>query len=131
MASSLYSFGPEIVFSPGGIDASGMDREREYRQQFTEVAQGEAKRSYAGRGQDLITFTGVTFPGQYGDTESVERLDEVAATGTPQELARGDGRLLGKYVILSVSEEQEFFMSDGTPRRISYTVRMRKDREGV
>lgn len=81
---------------------------------------------YLGPGEDAISLTGVVYPEFKGGTGQIDDLRALAATGQPQLLVSGTGRILGYWIINSITEGQTRFAAFGVPRRQEFTVNMRK-----
>ena len=127
MSDSLCTLG-DLVFRFGGVHADAVELEEEWRHVFQESAEGEGTRSFHGIGPKLMTIPGEVFPGHYGDLNVGEQIRELADSGEPQLFIKA-GRIFGRYVILGFREVHTEFFPDGTPRRITYAIRLRKDPE--
>ncbi|WP_375654042.1 phage tail protein, partial [Bartonella sp. OD88NMGDW] len=44
----------------------------------------------------------------------------------PHILVTGQGKILGKFVILSVEEKQSVFHHNGTPKKQEFTIKLRE-----
>ncbi|MHC5170210.1 phage tail protein [Acinetobacter johnsonii] len=81
---------------------------------------------YLGQGEDTQSLTGVVYPEFKGGTSQIDELRALAATGIPQLLISGTGKILGYWVINSITEGQTKFAAFGVPRRQEFTINMRK-----
>lgn len=81
---------------------------------------------FLGPGEDTQSLTGVVYPEFKGGTGQIDELRALAATGSPQLLISGTGKILGYWVINSITEGQTKFAAFGVPRRQEFTVNMRK-----
>lgn len=81
---------------------------------------------FLGPGEDTQTLTGVVYPEFKGGTGQIDELRALAATGIPQLLISGTGKILGYWVINSITEGQTKFAAFGVPRRQEFTINMRK-----
>lgn len=81
---------------------------------------------YLGPGEDSQSLTGVVYPEFKGGTGQIDDLRALAATGQPQLLISGTGKILGYWVIGSITEGQTKFAAFGVPRRQEFTVNIRK-----
>lgn len=81
---------------------------------------------FLGPGEDTQSLTGVVYPEFKGGTGQIDELRALAATGIPQLLISGTGKILGYWVINSITEGQTKFAAFGVPRRQEFTINMRK-----
>ena len=81
---------------------------------------------FLGPGEDTQSLTGVVYPEFKGGTGQIDELRSLAATGVPQLLISGTGKILGYWVINSITEGQTKFAAFGVPRRQEFTINMRK-----
>lgn len=81
---------------------------------------------FLGPGADSMTLQGVVFPEYKGGTGQIEELRALGATGQPQLLISGFGKVMGQWVILQVTEGQTIFAAAGIPRRQEFTVSLRR-----
>ncbi|WP_455474741.1 phage tail protein [Bartonella sp. B30(2025)] len=72
-----------------------------------------------------FSLTGVVYPDFKSGTRQLEQLRRMAHNGA-HILVTGQGRILGKFVILSVEEKQSFFHKNGTPKKQEFTVRLKE-----
>ncbi|ASX25860.1 phage tail protein [Candidatus Williamhamiltonella defendens] len=82
---------------------------------------------YIGPGDDSLSIQGVIFPHDKGGLGQMDSLRQEAEKGESLLLLEGSGKVLGRWVIESISENQSIFFKDGTPRRIGFTLQLRKD----
>ena len=68
----------------------------------------------------------MVYPEFKGGTGQIDDLRALAATGQPQLLVSGTGKILGYWVIGSITEGQTKFAAFGVPRRQEFTINMRK-----
>ncbi|MBR8202074.1 phage tail protein [Burkholderia vietnamiensis] len=74
------------------------------------------------QGGDTITLSGVVFPSLGAGFRQLETLRAIGAKLKPVQLTAGTGDVLGRWYLHSVDEEQEALMSDGAPRKQTYTL---------
>lgn len=75
---------------------------------------------------DSITLPGIIFPELAGTTLSLDALRLMANTGKAWPMIEGTGRIYGLWVIESLSETKTVFFRDGTPRRIEFTLSLKR-----
>lgn len=108
-----------------------LQRQVEYKWASLErFGQMDAKQ-YTGPGDDSITLNGVVFPEFRGGTGQLDRLRALGASGQPQTLVSGSGKVMGRWIIETVTEGQSIFASGGVPRRQEFTVAVKKFDDGL
>ncbi len=83
-------------------------------------------RQYTGPGEDSITLTGVLLPELTGGRLSLTMVRYMAAEGKSWPLMQGTGDFIGLYVIESIEENSTLFFTDGTPRKIEFTLKLER-----
>ncbi len=84
---------------------------------------------FIGPGDDTISIQGVILPHYKGSLGQVESMRNTAEKGEALLLIEGSGKVLGHWVIETITENQDTFFKDGTPRRINFTLELRKDED--
>ena len=82
---------------------------------------------FMGRGEDTITLQGTLYPEITGGPVQLEKLREMGDKGETWILMSGAGNKLGHWFIESVEETQTVLFSDGTPRKIQFTLQLKRD----
>ncbi|WP_375607132.1 MULTISPECIES: phage tail protein [unclassified Bartonella] len=72
-----------------------------------------------------FSLTGVIYPDFKGGHGQIEYLRQMAHNG-PHILVTGQGKILGKFVILSVEEKQSIFHYNGSPKKQEFTIKLRE-----
>jgi phage protein U len=81
---------------------------------------------FIGVDVETIDIEGVIYPGFLnGSTQSLDDLRALAAEGEPLELVDGQGTAWGRYVIEEVTDTYTFFHSNGVPRKIEFSARLK------
>ena len=75
-------------------------------------------------GEDAITLTGVLYPEITGGKLNLAMIRYMAETGKAWPLMQGTGDYFGLYIIESVEESGSLFFSDGTARKIEFTLKL-------
>jgi phage protein U len=86
---------------------------------------------YTGPGEESITLSGDIYPSFAGGTGQLNSMRAEAYKGTALTLVDGNGFAWGKWVIMSLEETQEVFFSDGTPRKMSFNLKISRYNEDV
>jgi len=81
---------------------------------------------FVGPGEDRITLPGVIYPDFRGGAGQLDQLRDIASGGRPLRLVASTGAILGTWVIESIEETQSAFKQDGSPRKQTFTLRLRK-----
>lgn len=119
-----------FVFSLHTLAFQELQRQTDWRHASTNRVGAQPARQFVGRGEDQITLPGVLLPELAGDMVSLDELRRMANTGKTWPLVDGTGRMRGLFVIESLSETQTLFFADGTPRRIEFSLALKRIDEG-
>lgn len=112
----------QFVFGMSTLAYQDMQRQNQWRHpSHSRVGAGPA-RQYVGPGDETISLKGVVAPELTGKTQTLAELREMADTGLAWPLVSGRGEVFGAYVIESIGETGTYFLPDGTPRRIEFTI---------
>ncbi len=87
-------------------------------------------RQFIGPDDETVTLSGVLLPELAGNALSLGELRGMADDGDAYVLVDGTGKLYGRYVIESIEETGTFFFRDGTPRRIEFSIAMKRVDDG-
>jgi phage protein U len=89
-------------------------------------------RQYLGRDDESLNLSGSLYPEITGGKPSLDVLREMADSGQAHVLIDGDGTLMGVFVIESLDLTRSLFFADGTPRKIEFSIRLKRvDDEAV
>ncbi|WP_225775896.1 phage tail protein [Pseudomonas sp. Marseille-Q5115] len=119
-----------FLFSLETLVYQEFQRQTEWRHASTSRIGTNPARQFAGRGDDTITLPGVLIPGLAGTALSLDTLRYMADTGKAWPLVEGTGRIYGAWVIESLHETRSVFFSDGTARRIEFTLTLQRIDDG-
>ena len=115
-----------FVFSLSTLAYQELQRQTEWRHPSSSRVGAAPARQFIGRGDDSITLPGIIFPELAGTTLSLDALRLMANTGKAWPMIEGSGRIYGLWVIESLSETKTVFFRDGTPRRIEFTLSLKR-----
>ena len=115
-----------FVFSLSTLAYQELQRQTEWRHPSNSRVGAAPARQFVGRGDDIITLPGIIFPELAGTTLSLDALRLMANTGKAWPMIKGSGRIYGLWVIESLSETKTVFFRDGTPRRIEFTLTLKR-----
>ena len=81
---------------------------------------------FTGRQSEKISLKGMLVPGFTGGRLAVEIVRLLGDLGRPLPLITGQGFFLGLWVIESVEHGEDIHFSNGEPRRMSFTINLKK-----
>ncbi|MEX0446436.1 phage tail protein [Xenorhabdus sp. SGI246] len=81
---------------------------------------------FVGSDNDTITLSGELYPELTGGSLSLTALKLMADSGKAWSFIDGCGSIYGMFVIESIDETKTEFMLDGAPRKISFTLTLRR-----
>lgn len=115
-----------FVFSLSTAAYQALQRQTEWRHTSSNRVGTAPARQFLGRGDDSITLPGVILPELAGSALSLDALRLMANTGKAWPMVEGSGRIYGLWIMESLSETKTLFFRDGTPRRIEFTVILKR-----
>ncbi|WP_426124632.1 phage tail protein [Pseudomonas sp. PSPC2-3] len=115
-----------FVFSLRTAAYQELQRQTDWRHASNNRVGAAPARQFVGRGEDTITLPGIILPELTGSALSLDALRLMANTGKAWPMVEGSGRIYGLWVIESMSETKTIFFSDGTPRRIEFTLSLKR-----
>jgi len=115
-----------FVFSLSTAAYQELQRQTDWRHTSNSRIGAAPARQFVGRGEDAITLPGVILPELAGSALSLDALRLMANTGKAWPMVEGSGRIYGLWAIESLSETKTFFFRDGTPRRIEFTLTLKR-----
>lgn len=115
-----------FVFSLSTVAYQELQRQTEWRHVSNTRIGTAPARQFVGRGDDSITLPGVILPELAGSVLSLDTLRLMANTGKAWPMVEGSGRIYGLWVIESLSETKTVFFRDGTPRRLEFTLNLKR-----
>lgn len=129
MSDVLMALGP-FRFAMETAAYQTLKRNNAYRWPVQARLQDRPTRQFVGQGEESIDLEGIVYPNLAGGLGQIERLREMAKLGEPMILADGLGFVWGRYVVLSLQEGRTFLLSDGRPRKQTFTVQLSHYGEG-
>ena len=119
-----------FIFSLPTLAYQELQRQTDWRHPSSSRVGTNPARQFAGRGDDAITLPGVVLPELAGTPISLDALRYMADTGKAWPLVEGTGRILGIWVIESMSEGRTLFFPDGAARRIEFSIKLARIDDG-
>ena len=84
----------------------------------------EPAMQYMGPGSVTINLSGSIFPSFRGGLGQIDEMIKEAKKGEPLTLADGQGVNHGRFCIKQISDTQQVFFGDGTPRKIDFQMQL-------
>ncbi|MHA1540282.1 MAG: phage tail protein [Alphaproteobacteria bacterium] len=103
-----------------------LKRKTEYKWQEVGRIGTEPALQFTGKAVETIELEGVIYPQFKGGLRQVSMMRAEAGFGKPLMLISGNGFAFGKWCIASVSENQSVFLKDGSPRKIEFSMSLKK-----
>lgn len=119
-----------FVFSLETLAYQELQRQTDWRHGSTSRIGTNPARQFLGRGDDSITLPGVLLPALAGSPLSLDALRMMADTGKAWPMVEGTGKILGLWVIESLSDNRTVFFKDGAARRIEFTLKLTRIDDG-
>lgn len=117
----------QFVFTPDDLSFTELQRQRAWNYADNSVASGRARKQFIGAGEDSITLNGIVYQEHgFGTREAIEDLADLASTGQGYVVMDGSGYLYGVYVIDSISESKSILVFQGVPRKIDFSVTLKR-----
>lgn len=118
MALGLFVFGLHTV------PYQQLQRQLQWRHPSNSRVGARPARQFAGRGDEIITLSGVLYPELTGGKISLAALEAMADEGLAWPLIEGTGLLYGLFVIEEQATTHTAFFPDGAPRKIEFTLKL-------
>ncbi|ARB26961.1 phage tail protein [Pseudomonas tolaasii] len=115
-----------FVFSLSTLAYQELQRQTNWRHASNSRVGAPPALQFVGRGDDTVTLPGIILPELAGSVLSLDALRLMANTGKAWPMVEGTGRIYGLWVIESLSETKNVFFRDGTPRRIEFTLTLKR-----
>lgn len=115
-----------FVFSLDTLSYQELQRRTAWKHPTQSLVGARDASQFLGAGEDTITLSGSMVPEFAGDVASLDKLRRMGNTGNAWVLVEGTGTVYGAYVITDLQETKSFFYMDGTPRKIEFTLSLRR-----
>ncbi|WP_273837829.1 phage tail protein [Providencia rettgeri] len=86
---------------------------------------------FIGLDNDDIILSGTLLPSLTGGRLSLLVLEKMAETGRAWSLIDGTGNIYGMYVIEEITQSKSEFFVDGAPRKIDFTLKLKRTDESL
>ncbi len=101
-------------------------RQSEYRWQEVNRIGANPALQFTGFGVETIELEGVIYPHFKGGLRQATLMRAEAGLGKPLILISGNGFAFGRWCIVKISENQSVFMKDGAPRKIEFSIDLKR-----
>ncbi|MEW5714563.1 phage tail protein [Pseudomonas sp. SB113] len=115
-----------FVFSLKTAAYQELQRQTDWRHASNNRVGAAPARQFVGRGDDAITLPGIIYPELAGSALSLDAIRLMANTGKAWPMVEGTGRIYGLWIIDGLGENKTIFFPDGTPRRIEFTLSLKR-----
>lgn len=115
-----------FVFTLKTAPYQSFQHTQNWRHAFNERVGARPAWQFVGAGTDSVTLSGELYPELTGGTFSLMALKLMADSGKSWSLIDGTGMIYGMFVIESINQTKTEFMSNGTPKKISFTLNLKR-----
>lgn len=103
-----------------------LKRQSEYRWQEINRIGSNPTLQFTGFGVETIDLEGVIYPHFNGGLRQITLMRAQAGLGKPLFLISGNGFAFGRWCISKISENQSNFLKDGSPRKIEFSITLKR-----
>ncbi len=120
-----------FIFMRKTVPYQSLNRSLSFRQASNNVIGTLPKTQFIGKESETVEISGILMPEITGGKMSVTVLEQMAESGKPFPLIQGDFSILGWYVIENVKINSSEFFSDGSPRKIDFSMNLKRTDESL
>ncbi|WP_025119770.1 MULTISPECIES: phage tail protein [unclassified Serratia (in: enterobacteria)] len=120
-----------FVFRLQTLPYQTMQRNVDYRWPSNSRIGQRPTLQFLGVSEEKITLSGELMPEITGGKVSLQLLDVMAAEGRAWPMLEGTGTIYGMFVVNSISETCTEFFSDGSARRIEFSLTLTRVDESL
>lgn len=125
MPDVMMSFG-KFKFKVDGAAYDNFRRSTTYRWPAQDRINNQQALQFLGQGEETISLSGFFAPQYTGRYGIMDDLRELAGQGKPSLLVGGRGDVFGYFVVERVDDGATIFFQQGVPRKVDFTVELRK-----
>jgi hypothetical protein len=81
---------------------------------------------WTGPKSESFSIKGVIFDPEFGGQESLDGLRRSAQSGTPLMLVTRAGRVMGRHVVIGITEDRTYIRASGQARLNHYSIELRR-----
>jgi len=120
MALGLFVFGMKTV------PYQTLQRQVTWRHPSNSRVLARPSSQFVGRGDEIITLSGVLYPEVTGGKISLAALEAMADEGRAWPLIEGTGWYYGLFVVEELATTAQAFFPDGAARKIEFTIKLKR-----
>jgi len=120
-----------FVFQLQTVPYQSLQRSVDYRWPSNSRIGQRPTVQFLGVSEEKITLSGVLMPEITGGRLSLLALNVMADEGKAWPLLEGSGTIYGMFVVNSISETRTEFFSDGSARKIEFTLTLTRVDESL
>jgi hypothetical protein len=114
-----------LTFDTFPFSVGGAEREDGYDYAKHELMNRRRGYEAEGAGDDVLTLSGEFLPFHIGGLSELEMARGLKNSGSPQFVMRGDGTVLGWYVITSIKDSHtDAIAPNGVAYRVKYEIKL-------
>lgn len=113
-----------FVFGLHTLPYQQLQRQLAWRHPANSRIGARPSRQFVGRGDEIITLSGVLYPEVTGGKISLAALEAMADEGMSWPLIEGTGWFYGLYVVEELATTATAFFPDGAARKIEFTLKL-------
>lgn len=117
----------QFVFSLSTAPFKELQRQRSWKHRTNSRVGTRDASQFTGVGDDTITLNGTVAQAEsFGSIASIKQLAEMGDAGDAYVLVDGVGNVYGAYIIDGLNETQTYHTKEGTPRKIDFTLTLKR-----
>ena len=120
-----------FVFELRTVPYQELQYQRSWRHATNNRVIRYATTQFLGPDVDTLTLSGVLLPEITGGRLSMLALEQMAELGKAWPLIEGSGTIYGMYVIEGLNQTKAEFFRDGMPRRIEFSLSLKRVDESL
>lgn len=126
----LYQLGA-MTFEVYPLNVGTVEREGGSDYAAKDIVGAHRPREFVGEADEKVKLSGFLYPHKFGGVAQLSALQAIAKMGVPQLLLRGDGSLLGWFIIEKVTDKHTYIDRVGVGRMIEFEVELVKSPVGA
>jgi phage protein U len=115
----------DFLFSLNTAAYQSLSRKSSYRWAAAERIGKTEFLQFMGPNAQTVSLAGEIVTTYRGGVGQIDRLRDIASEGKPQVLMQGTGDVFGRWVILSIDDEQTEIAPFGLPRQQAFTIELK------
>lgn len=115
-----------FVFGMRTLPYQQLQRQVSWRHPTNSRVGARPSAQFVGRGDEIITLSGVLYPQITGGRISLAALEAMADEGLAWPLIEGTGWVYGLFVVEELATTSTAFFPDGAARKIEFTIKLKR-----